>query len=361
MTAPLQVDVFCWSDDARLQQIYTGLTALRRSGRIVSRQHLLKHPSEAGLPMLQPGSGHLKIQINGNRTLLFDVTDQGSMMPGIADAVDCVFKRSYNATESYHCTSSGTNVEPLGLNYPVYPNLPDLHGLQRAFLTSGPRRWLAQAIRLLDVAGWISHLPRERQLEDIPRPDVEPRVLFQVRAWDPEEFPGCTPERIRHFTEVNDMRAACIRALRSTFGERFTGGFSHTAFARKRYGDALSPAPELTAKRNYLRLLRHHPICIATGGLHGSIGWKVGEFVALSKAIVMERHHHILPGHFAEGQHHLGFDTPEECVQATLRLMDDDSLRGAMMGRNHAYFLEHLRPETVVFRALSHPASYIPI
>lgn len=193
-----------------------------------------------------------------------------------------------------------------------------------------------------------------------PNADALPQVLFLVRAWDPEEFPGCTPNRTSHYHSVNEMRAHCVRALRSEFGGKFTGGFSHTDFAKSKYPDCLAPDSKLTSKSQYLELLKRFPICVTSGGLHGSIGWKMGEYVALSKAIVTERLSYQVPSPFEEGENFLAYDTPDGCVAAVRRLMDDPGLRTSMMQKNREYFLQHLRPDVLVLRTLSEALGHHP-
>jgi hypothetical protein len=108
----------------------------------------------------------------------------------------------------------------------------------------------------------------------------------------------------------------------------------------------------LTTKRQYLRLLAEHPICVTSGGLHRSLGWKLGEYVALSKAIVTERLAFEVPGEFAEGKNYLSYADAKGCVAAVKRLVHDQALRGSMMQSNRDYFLNHLRPDRLVANAL---------
>ena len=80
------------------------------------------------------------------------------------------------------------------------------------------------------------------------------------------------------------MRAQTIEILRETFGSRFNGGFIHTEYAERHFPRQLVADNRYSEQGAYIDLLRRHPICIATAGLHGSVGWKLGEYVAFSKA-----------------------------------------------------------------------------
>ncbi len=158
---------------------------------------------------------------------------------------------------------------------------------------------------------------------------------------------------IQRLLATQSGRAACVRALRSAFGPMFTGGFSHTEFARKYYPDALASNSAMTSKRRYLALLREHPICVATTGLHQSIGWKMGEYVALSKAVIAEKLHFEVPGPFADGINYLGFTTPEECVDKVQELVGSPDRRASLMQANRSYFETWLRPAALVWNSLA--------
>src|SRR5262249_14728323 len=151
---------------------------------------------------------------------------------------------------------------------------------------------------------------------------------------------------------VNNARARCIELLRREFGNRFLGGFIHTDFAARNYPGALLPDNAVSAKENYLKLLRAFPICVATTGLHGSIGWKMGEYVAFSRAIASERLNYEVPGNFMTGQNYLEFTGPEACVNAVHQLFSDGALRYAMMRNNYEYYLASLKPDTMVSRCI---------
>jgi hypothetical protein len=173
-----------------------------------------------------------------------------------------------------------------------------------------------------------------------------------AKAWDPREVAGDSAAKAAECVAMNELRAECIAQLQARLGARFHGGFQHNEFAARHYPRLLLHDNLLSAKRAYLRLLRDFPICIATGGLHGSIGWKLAEYVAFSKAIVSERLGYQLPGRFEPSSHYLEFSTPAQCVEQALTLMEQPSLRRALMNSNWEYFNGYVRPDAVVARAL---------
>jgi hypothetical protein len=190
------------------------------------------------------------------------------------------------------------------------------------------------------------------QMSAPPERAQPPRVLFMARAWDPTDDPARPAEKVEQRRQINEVRAECVRLLRKEFGAAFTGGFRHTPYALTHHKDVLLPDDRLSTKENYIRLLREHSIGIATTGLHESIGWKLAEYAAFSKAIAAERLRFEVPGELAAGDNYLEFDSPETCVEQTLRLFTDRGLREAMMECNQRYYEACLRPDVLMLRTL---------
>jgi hypothetical protein len=95
-----------------------------------------------------------------------------------------------------------------------------------------------------------------------------------------------------------------------------------------------------------------HSIGVVTVGLHGSIGWKLAEYVTASRAIVTEPLDRVVPGPFVSPANYLEFRTPAECVARVRLLFDDRVLRNRMMAANRSYYLSWLRPDSLVMRTL---------
>ena len=153
------------------------------------------------------------------------------------------------------------------------------------------------------------------------------------------------------------MRARCIELLRKEFGAHFTGGFKNTNYAVNNYKNVLLNDDILSSKANYIKLMKDHPICIATTGLHGSIGWKLAEYVAFSRAIGSERLNYSVPGNFDKNVNYLEFDTAEQCVEKAVKLFTDEDLRFEMMRNNNKYYHSNLRPDVLVNNTLKIAAS----
>jgi len=78
-------------------------------------------------------------------------------------------------------------------------------------------------------------------------------------------------------------------------------------------------------------------VCIATTGLSNSIGWKFGEYVALSQAIVGEKLHVQTFSDLKNEINYHEFNSVEECASQGKRLQNKE-IRLEMKGANSDYF-----------------------
>ena len=331
-TSTLEVTLECESTLEHYQQIYTGFALLAHQGRVRLR-------------MCRGRSG-LAAVVDGRR-LFFDVQDATGIDAAQLAESDFYYKRSYRPGV-VNALPDGHKVQPLGLNYHVLPDFRDVRGLWRALCLRGPMRVrLSHGLQALNVGRGFR--PSIDRMQAAPAPQQPPKVLFLTRAWEPEVGRPQQPTR----DALNATRAACIRAVRSAFGASALAGFADSPYARANYPD-LVMVSALTSKVGYLSALRNYPICVSTTGLHGSVGWKMGEYVAFAKAIVSEPLLNRAPA-FEEGEHYLAFRDAAECVARISELFDDPQLRRFLMYNNAEYYQRMLRPDRLVWRALTRP------
>jgi hypothetical protein len=343
--------LICYNDSIHLAQIFTGFFLLHRKGRIVLSQECATigdHGQELGsdVPALQFTHSTyrgLLVILNGTIRLYYDTSDGSHLEHDIAKKVDYYFKRSYLSERVPQ--SLADKIFPLGLNYPSYPDGIDPFQQQRRTLFEQHTSiFLRARLAITDCR------PTWNEIYAEPNLSQSPKILFMTRAWDPCLL---SPGDKEKYGELNEKRAQCILRLRQEFGNRFLGGFTPKVYALRHYRQ-VTPLRNFwrSLQKNYLKLLPLYPICVATTGLHRSIGFKLGEYVAFSKAIVSEKLNAEIPGDFIQGQNYFEFDTPEQCVEAVSRLCADKALRLAMIKKNHEYYLNYLRPDVLVERTL---------
>lgn len=346
----LDCELIVNSDVEHLRQIYTGFSMLHAQGFLRLKQTI---PEE----YLQDKTNgdrwtnykffNTKAVLNGKISIVYDTHDWNWIDEEILGEADFYFKRSYDE-QFVSQLKDGNKVFPLGLNYQVTSRKTDVFQIERAKFYSGKDRVKAIIKGLRIGKGETEQLGK---MESYPPLDLSPKVLFMARAWDTNLIEN--KKRKDAVEQINETRAESIRRLRKEFGTGFFGGLAHEEYAVKHFKDCLLPDGNFANKRNYLEILKDFPVCVATTGLNNSIGWKLGEYVAFSKAIVTEPLHFGVTGDFKNESNYLEFTDSEEIVNAVTRLFEDGDLRRAMMVNNYRYYHSFLRPDSLILNSLS--------
>ena len=153
-------------------------------------------------------------------------------------------------------------------------------------------------------------------------------------------------------TEVNPPRARFIEACRRAPGLTFEGGF-----APRRRRDlpevvALS-APRRYSIREYLTRIDRSAVAFNNPAVHGCHGWKLGEFLALGKAIITLPLSRALPAPLEHGRHvHVVDGSPESLDNAIARLRNDHDYRRALEKNARDWYERHLAPTALAQRLL---------
>jgi hypothetical protein len=349
-------ELYSHSSSAHLDQIYTGFASLHRQGIIDLRQRVISGstPTPSQPQHLRDARhAHLNVVVNDRVRVHYDTHDSWEIDEEFLRGADYYYKRSFAAERLLQYGAASRRIHPLGLNYPVFSDGIDRFALERA--------WKLERNRMRKLKGLVSStglfdqfLPvlRVKSTQFLPAVDAAPRILFMARAWDPENDPGRSKEKVEERAQINEIRASCVRLLRREFGAAFFGGFARSDYATKHYKDVLLPEKGVASRGKYLDRLRSYPICIATTGLHGSIGWKLAEYVSFAKAIVSEKLCYEVPGGFRSGLNFLEFSSPDDCVEKSLELHANKDLRVQMMLRNAAYYHSELRPDLLVLKTI---------
>lgn len=339
------------SNSQHLQQIYTGFSELEKKGFVNLTLEKASHYTDSAL---------LRAEVNNKYRVIYDLYDGFNypgcvgqeenldFLSGLLDQADYFFKRSYS-TAIQLSLKEKNKVQPLGLSY--FVSSKNNFGNT---ITNGLRDHGINLLRKSEFLSNILGITSNRslyfeQFEHFPIISRKPGILFMARAWDPRDCSGCNPDDIEL---MNVMRANCIITCRQEFGDLFYGGFARNDYAIRNYPDVLLDNPKASRKIDYLKAIKKADICVATTGLHDSIGWKLAEYVAASKAIVSEKLHYELPGVFKQRQNYLEFATPEECAQSIRELINDKALRFTLMTNNYRYYNTHLRPDALVMNTL---------
>lgn len=338
------------SDVEHLRQIYTGFSLLHRMGFLKLTQTI---PNEFLQNKANPNRWvnykfyNTKAILDEKIVVYYDTHDWNWIDEKLLSEADFYFKRSYDKNFIQQL-KDGAKVFPLGLNYQVSDFERNFFQLQRTAFYRGKDK--VKAILKAFHIGKYGETEQLDSMESQPDFNLPPKVLFMARAWDTNLIENKAQKE--SVQQLNETRAQCIKLLRKEFGGNFFGGLAHEDYAVKNFKDCLLPDNDLSNKRKYLEVLKGFPICVTTVGLNGSNGWKLGEYVAFSKAIVSERLQFDITGDFAEDKNYLEFSAPEECVECAVDLFENKDKRELMMQANHTYYLNCLRPDKLIYNTL---------
>lgn len=135
-------------------------------------------------------------------------------------------------------------VFPFGLNYENYAGNFDRFLLARSKFYQGKEK-LKIVLKTFGGASGFNIF------EDLPRPQIEPKVIFMARAWNPEKIED---KKQKAQTEaINETRAECVRLLRKEFGARFFGGLAVDDYSEKNFKDCLLPNETVSKQSNILK------------------------------------------------------------------------------------------------------------
>jgi glycosyltransferase involved in cell wall biosynthesis len=181
-------------------------------------------------------------------------------------------------------------------------------------------------------------------------------------AWDrlpiDAYFPGLSESDYIFFSawpwskhpEVNPPRRAFIEAARAS-GVRFEGGFAPLRRGPRPGFEDVS-APRKYPLREYLEKIRRSAVVFNNPAVHGCLGWKLGEFLALGKAIISMPLTRELPAPLVHGQHLHVIDGAAHIESALQLLVDDHGYRRHLEANARAWYEEWLAPAKVMERVL---------
>jgi hypothetical protein len=327
-----------------LSAALAGLCELARSGEI---RLALRPSDERAAHTWDPLTLWLELsdpEARRARSIAIDLLDRSDQfaLPAL-ERCDAYFKRSFHAPDLRALAPLlRAKVRPYGLNFACRTWDSTLRVLATT-LPRGLLRWTPlafgdrSALRAeLDVWRQYVTTPLLEAFEHAPSEPVDTVVMFQTRVWGAMDM---GPDRLE---EVNRPRVALVRALRHAFGPRFRGGLVPTDLARSLYPDALSAEP--SRRDAYVAFAKRALVGIYTRGLHHSLAFKLGEYLASSKCMVSEPLRNELPAPLRQGEHLLEYQSIEECVSACDRLLSDPTLASEMRWNNWRYYRRQTRP-----------------
>lgn len=155
-------------------------------------------------------------------------------------------------------------------------------------------------------------------------------------------------------TRVTDLRTEIIHVLKAMANESkivFEGGFSRRRLGTFEGLENVSAA-RLYSTHDYLERVKKSTVVINTPAVHDCLGWKLGEYLALGKAIISTPiSNRLMPGEFVAGTHYLEVKSVETDLPNAIKyLFADREARLEFQGHAHNYYNTYLKPNVVIER-----------
>ena len=357
-----KIKVFPLSDSQYTSQVYSGLFDLA-----AAREIDLEFTWSPQVSIRERGWGskrnhrivYMEIWENSNGPpckVCYDMLDGPEIISieGL-EQCDVYFKRSYSQKCINSRSDTGWQLDhpewrdkilPYGLNYPCSTKF-EFSKLKRHLIFNYATGWYYQdpigKLRLL-AKRLIKGAPSAAAIYEVePDEEAEPYILFQTRLFDPHRHP---PTYFEENVNLNNFRVAVIQALKKAFGDKFIGGLIPNPYAVEHHSDLLTT--QETSQQKYAELVRKCQVVVFTRGLRQSIGWRLPEYLAMSRCIVSEPLEYELPSPLQDGKNYLLFDSPDECVELCKRLLSDKSLVQDMRNDNFNYYMKYVRPASLI-------------
>ena len=276
--------------------------------------------------------------------VVFDARDGAWYDPRGLDWADVYAKINIDPA-SPPAPSSRARIVPLGPGFTVRVWGP--MATAAACLRSVPPLKLGRGAQRRHAAGFWRQYRYRPPIEEYERegPPSSPEYVFAMSSlW------------VGH-PECNDARARFMRACRTMPGVVFEGGFAPRQTGSVPGYEELTMPGRCTVTE-YLERTRRSGVVFNTPAVAGCHGWKLGEFLALGKAILSTPLARALPAPLEHGVHVHFVDGSDAGIRDGVeRILSDAPYRRTLERGARKYYLEHVRPRSAVARVLDRPAS----
>jgi hypothetical protein len=270
--------------------------------------------------------------------VVFDARDGAWYDPRGLDWADVYAK--INIDPACPPAPSRARVVPLGPGFAVRAWGPV--GTLTACLRSAPPLELGRGVLRRHAADFWRQLRYRLPIEAYERkgpPSADGYVFTMSSLW--AGHPGC-----------NEARARFMRVCRTLPGVVFEGGFAPRRNAGVPGYDDLAMPGRCTAAE-YIERTRRSTFVFNTPAVAGCHGWKLGEFLALGKAILSTPLSRALPAPLEHGVHIHFVDGSDAGIRdGAERILRDAAYRRTLEQGARRYYLEHVRPRSAVARVL---------
>ncbi|WP_282786592.1 hypothetical protein [Flavobacterium croceum] len=152
--------------------------------------------------------------------------------------------------------------------------------------------------------------------------------------------------------ETNAYRANFIRACKALHRFTFEGGFVPRSNGDNLGYDDLLASQKIFSLKEYTLKIKQSMVVFNTPAVLQCHGWKLGEFLAMGKAIISTKFYNEMPAPFINNEHYveLQTNTSEEIQKVLLGLKENPDKLIKLETNAFHYFQKYLTPVKVIQR-----------
>jgi len=184
------------------------------------------------------------------------------------------------------------------------------------------------------IANYWRQYKRLKLKEYQPSKSSNDEVFFMNSIWREEKL-------------TNSNRALFIEICKEFKGINFEGGF-----AARNNGDNLGYDDLVYSKKipitTYLNKIKNSMVVFNTPAVLFCHGWKLGEFLALGKAIITTDHYNMLPSSLINNEHLIYANDAHVIKSAIQKVVDNPEFKRKLELQARTYFDEYLAPKSVI-------------
>ncbi|WP_347052888.1 hypothetical protein [Flavobacterium olei] len=152
--------------------------------------------------------------------------------------------------------------------------------------------------------------------------------------------------------KTNYYRALFINVCRANKEINFEGGFAARSNGDNLGFDSLIYSGKIPLN-TYLQKIKKSAFVFNTPAVLSCHGWKLGEFLALGKAIISTDHINRLPSDLINGEHLLYANNEDDVKNAVQLLSEDIDFKRKLEFNSRNYFDSYLAPKVVIEKLIS--------
>lgn len=278
---------------------------------------------------------YLAIEYQGKH-ILIDAMDFPTVDPGPLEWSDVCGK--VNITQGVVEGLGKKKIIPIGPSFGIrfWPLSRALPLGFKNYLTANLHKKYLHTVMAGYFHQYKSRLPENSYLHINP----DPEYIFSVHSYWKQE------------PNANDLRLTFLNCASRLPGIQFEGGF----YSPMSIDDPTYIPFQIKTPYNleeYVKKTQRSLLVFNTPAVKGCLGWKLGEYLALGKAIISTEIPQELPEPLEHGKHIHFVDGSKDSIADAIALIKDNIEYRLNLEENaRAYYLKHLKPEKVMAKLL---------